>query len=145
MERNTLKKYMKAIVWIDEMSVGVELIDEQHRQIVGVVNHLQEVIEKEESLEIIDSAINFMSDSATALFVTEEKYFIATDYPDYQVHKDKHEVFINKVAEFKEICADSKSKAFVLEVLGFLWEWLSQHIMIDDQKYTQHLNAHGIK
>jgi hemerythrin len=136
---------MKEIIWDDELSVGIEIIDDQHRQIVGVINQLQEVIERDEALEVIDSVISFMSGYASTHFLTEEKFFIATDYPEYEQHKEMHDIFINKVAEFKETCASGKSKEFVLEVSSFLWDWLSQHIKVEDHKYARHLKEHGIK
>ncbi|WP_291857947.1 hemerythrin domain-containing protein [Marinilabilia sp.] len=71
-------------------------------------------------------------------FSNEEKYM---NYPDYNDHKEKHDLYVNTITAFYEKVKNEKI-FFSLVVTNFLKTWLTNHIKGTDQNYASY--AHNI-
>jgi hemerythrin len=131
------------IEWNKSLSLDIAEIDAQHQQLVKLINDLHTaMIERKprESLgEIIDGLIAYTKSH----FATEEKYFIEFGYNESVAHKVLHKEFVNKVATFKK---DFEGQKIMLsmEVMGFLKDWLIEHIMGQDRKYAPLFKSKGL-
>ena len=65
------------------------------------------------------------------------------DYPAYAEHKLEHEALTAQVAEYKERLASGKA-SFSIELLTFLSEWLTKHIMKTDRQYRDFFTLKGV-
>jgi len=119
--------------------MGVKQIDDQHKGLLDFVNDLfshSTGNEKEEQAyfkEVIQQAVEYIKNH----FATEEKYMIATRYPDYAAHKKVHESFtltvINSVKEYES------GKRLVLEKFAyFLKDWVLSHVAVMDKQYSDY-------
>src|SRR3989337_68690 len=72
---------MEKITWDESFSVGVRVLDAQHKQIVTMVNTLIEMNEAKVDSEIISDTLTKMTKYASDHFEREEQYMIAYDYP----------------------------------------------------------------
>ena len=131
-----LSKNNDHIIWHDSYSVGIQIIDEQHKGLVNFTNDLFSHVtgnEEEERIYfsgIIEQALDYVKNH----FVTEEVCMIATNFPGYSEHKKTHDEFtfnvIKTMNEFKT------SKLLVLEKFAnFLREWILSHIAVMDKQY----------
>ena len=127
----------KNITWSDEYSVGIQLIDDQHKGLIDFTNNLFSHVtgnEEEERVyfdEVIQQALEYVK----IHFVTEEKCMAAVNFPGYSEHKQTHDEFtftiIKSVNEYKN------GKTLVLEKFAdFLKEWVLSHIAVMDKKYS---------
>ena len=97
--------------WDDNYSVGVAEIDEQHQELIELINRLHEAIEQGSAGNAASSAINELDTMSSVLdelvdyscyhFSTEEKYMLEYTYPEYDRHKRLHAQFVDRVEAFK--------------------------------------------
>jgi hemerythrin len=90
------------------------------------------------------TVINEMVEYSSYHFSTEEKYMRQYMYPDYEKHKKEHEFFINKVRTLKSDF-DGGQAILSSQLMAFLKEWLSGHILDMDKKYEPFFQAKGLK
>jgi len=128
-----------SVFWDDAFSVGFELIDNQHKELVRMTNELFNGCKRGSTaadiafIKTIRSAVEY----AKTHFATEEKYMTQVDYPDYAEHKGEHESFgVTVVQAVKEFEA---GKSDPLELARFLKQWLLNHIAKSDKKYAPYL------
>lgn len=66
------------------------------------------------------------------------------NYPDLEAHKKEHSAFIEKVQNIKTRL-DAGSLVLSLEVTNLLNEWIMNHVLDSDMKYSNCLKTVGIR
>jgi len=132
------------IPWSDELSVGMETIDSQHRKLVKMVNNLHRAIKAHHTQEALGALLIELKDYAVTHFATEEKLFAEFGYPDTKGHVEIHKKLAQKVLDF-EAKFLSGQVSIGMELLLFLKDWLVNHIMKVDKRYMGFLQDHGVK
>jgi len=131
------------IEWSDELSVGIQEIDEQHKVLVNLVNEMDEAIRdhhgREGSLRILGRLVDYTK----IHFAVEESLMRIFEYPGYNEHKAQHEELLQEVADLQEKIKGGGSISF--QLLHFLKMWLTQHIMDSDKEYSPHMLKAGLK
>lgn len=135
---------MEFIQWTDKLSVDVSKIDNEHKQLVAMINQLFTAMQEGKSQEIVRPILENMVSYAKGHFATEEKYFEQLGYPQAEDHIAEHKDFIASVNQF---IRDYKAGKVALstEILKFLKDWLSKHILGSDKQYSAFFNAKGVK
>lgn len=134
---------MAFMEWDDRFSVNVAEIDEQHKKLIGMVNTFYDSIvddEKNAFGELLDS----LGEYTAYHFTTEEKYMEEFNYPETEAHKREHELFAAKALDVKKRFEDG-SLVVSLELTGFLRDWIVDHVMGTDKKYTQCFHDNGLR
>lgn len=127
---------MKIAVWKPELSVSVKSIDEDHQKLFDLINQLFEAMTKGKGKEVIGSVIEELEKYTIFHFNREETYFRVTNYARVVEHTREHQIFKQKVAEFKNNFSSGSS--ITPEVLTFLRDWLLNHISKSDKAYEEH-------
>jgi len=135
---------MSGFEWRDNMSVGVEEIDDQHRQLIKTMSDLNEAIIKHEAEKVLTETFARLYDYILFHFATEEKYFDQFNYEGSVEHKAAHQFFADRVMEMQEK-AKIDPRALSLELVAFLDFWLVGHVLVMDQKYVECFHANGLK
>ena len=137
---------MTEIKWDDSLSVGIELIDEQHKMLIQKIKDLSDAVDAARGLEKVIQTLEFMLDYTEFHFSTEEKHMYNMDYPGRDVHKQQHEEFkttINEmVTEFHEDGATAQLSKWVN---NYLINWLVNHIKSVDTKLSEFLQEQGFE
>jgi hemerythrin len=137
---------MSNIQWGESLSVGVGLIDEQHRKWIERLNEVESAIKSRRGMQQIVSTLDFLSEYTRFHFSTEEKYMVQTGYPGLENHRAKHEelekTLGNLIEDFKEDGVTEK----ISEAVGtFLGNWLKDHIRVVDQVFAAFLKEKKIQ
>ena len=130
--------------WKDEYSVGIVKIDNQHKTLVGFLNELYESMKAGKGKDTLDAVLIKLVEYTKTHFATEESLFKLYKYPDYEVHKQKHDKLAAYVLELKQQF-DSGQISNPIQITNFLKDWLGKHIMGTDQLYGPFLNAKGVR
>jgi hemerythrin len=132
------------IKWTPELSVGVTLLDAEHRKLVEMVNTLNQLILSGNKTSVVDSTLAGLLEYTKIHFRNEEDLMKKYGYPLYEKHKKEHDELTSAVKEFIERLQVSVEANFSLELLAFLREWLVNHIKGSDMKYKAFFNSMGI-
>jgi len=132
-------KSNKHVSWFDHYSMGIKLIDDQHKGLINFVNDLfnhstgKEDEERAYFKDVIQIAVSYAKNH----FATEEKYMLATKYQNYAEHKKVHDKFILTI--IKTVKDFESGKRLVLERFAyFLKEWILSHVAGMDILYAQY-------
>ncbi len=129
--------------WSEGLSVQVKEIDEQHKNLVLMVNKLHEAMMNRQGRQVIGGIIDDLAEYTKYHFSTEERYMRQYRYPDMEAHIKEHKLFVQKVSSFKQDY-DSGKLGVTIEVLNFLSNWLVTHISGTDKKFGPFLNGKGL-
>jgi hemerythrin len=135
---------MPLMTWTEKMSVGVKLLDEDHKKLVGMVNQLYDGICTGKGKESLGPILDGLIQYTQVHFAHEEEFFLKTGYAAAAAHKHEHDALTRQVLEVQSKFKAGPGATLSLEVMNFLKEWLVKHIQGSDQKYGPHLNARGI-
>jgi len=135
---------MPLMEWTDDLNVGFELIDKQHRVLLDMINELYDALMEIRGQEALKKIVNRMVEYAAIHFMTEEKQMVEFGYEDYENHKIIHDSFSRKAVDLKNQLSED---GFVLslDVLNFLRDWLVDHIQGTDRKYIPFFTQTGFK
>ena len=136
---------METINWSDRYSVGVEKLDEQHKQIVGMLNRLVSTPEaRDANSETISEILTAMTSYALEHFKTEEALMKKHGYPDFEEHRQEHVAYRKKAIDFStaaSIGVESTPQILV----AYLFEWWTHHILEEDMKYKSFFAKKGVR
>ena len=132
------------INWDERYSVGFELIDEQHKQLVGMINELYSSFIEGKAQETASSILEKMIQYTDYHFTTEHKFFEKYNYPETEEHKKIHKSFVDKAIELKE-GVDSEKVTVSYDIMNFLRQWLLEHILKEDKKFAKYFKQNNIK
>jgi hemerythrin len=123
------------VEWNNRLSVGISLIDDQHKKLVAMTNELYFACNystdfgKAQFERTVHGAVTYVKYH----FATEEKIMEKTFYPGMENHKKEHTEFIQKVLE--NVKAFEEGKFYVPNhFVRFLKDWILSHIAITDSK-----------
>jgi len=129
---------MSQITWDSSYSVGIQKIDEQHKKLINLINHLDAAVGKGQGSAMQGDLIMELAEYLMDHFGMEEALMDKYGYPQYDAHLQIHHSFTRKVKEFRDdIAAGSLSVSE--EALVFLGDWLINHIQATDKLLGDYL------
>ena len=135
---------MAIIEWNDSLSVQIPSIDRQHKVLIDLINKLGKAIQEEKSTAAVSYVVQELVHYTVVHFVYEEGLFKTYGYPEEESHKIAHHKLADKVLQYKTRI-EKGDKAIGDELMAFLKDWLTNHIMKEDMAYSAHLNQRGVK
>lgn len=134
-----------AIEWKEDLSVGVEEVDNQHKELFAKVNELFNACSGGKGKEYIDNVIKYLQDYVVLHFSSEEKLQKQNSYPVYESHKAQHEQFIKDFLALKEkIEQNGVTGLTIVQLNQVLVDWLINHIRKSDKAFGAYLREKGI-
>ena len=94
--------------WTPDLSVGVEAIDNQHKELIRRMNAFFSSMEGNDQKKVLDM-LAFLADYVVTHFRDEEALQVRCNYPGYAEHKKLHQDFVSQV---KEMTKDIKEQGF---------------------------------
>ena len=129
---------MQKIIWSETLSVGVRILDDQHKRIIGVLNDLNENPQAKVDSELISDSLTGLTRYAVEHFREEERLMGLCEYPGIEEHKNRHREFREKIAECC-MAATHHVASVPKELLTYLRDWFNGHILHEDMKYKPFL------
>lgn len=123
------------VVWTSSLSVGVELIDEQHKVWFEKANELFEAGRQRKAKEYIVTMFDFLDDYTKQHFRDEEAYMEKIRYPEIDAQKRMHASFIENLAKLKRDYDESGGNIMlIVNANKMIIDWLTNHITNMDMK-----------
>lgn len=133
---------MEKIVWTDDMAVGIEIIDEQHQELVNHLNNLSAAIDAHDGPGKIGTMLEYLIEYTHFHFSEEEKLMKEKNYSQLEEHIAKHDEFKKELADLEEDYREDGPTHRLAEFIDNLMvNWLLKHICKVDKEFAASLNG----
>lgn len=117
-----------------EYFTGIELIDEEHRQLFSYADEAYELLHEEfipDKYDRIAVILNQLREYTKKHFADEEAYMESISYKRIFTQKVQHQSFIDKLddIDLDSIDAGQDQDKVIGDILTFLTDWLIHHIL----------------
>ena len=128
--------------WTPALSVGIEEIDAQHRELFRRAGGLLDAV-REGNAGGVSELVGYLHRYAVTHFGAEEAAMRERRYPGYVRHKAEHDRFIADLLDLAEE-HDDRGGAFVAPRLDrWLAAWLREHVSGTDAELGRFLSSRG--
>ena len=135
--------YNEGLKWDNSISVKVDLFDSHHKELINLINKLYRAMEKGDGNNLLLPILDELIDYTAYHFGAEEEVFEKYNYPHKDSHIEQHASFVTKAKDLHQGLKEG-SAVLTNEVLDFLQDWVVNHIMKVDFKYTEFLSDKNI-
>ncbi|HEY3840885.1 MAG TPA: bacteriohemerythrin [Bryobacteraceae bacterium] len=131
------------IRWLPDYTIGVDQIDQEHRQLFALAAKLDSAIQSGHEKEVLGG----ISEDLVALtgdhFAHEEQLMDAIGYPYAREHHAQHEEIRQKIqSQVQKVGEDEHIRS--LRLLELLIQWLKCHTTTTDRRLGNYIQKHGL-
>ena len=124
---------------------GITLIDDEHRRLFEIIKETNDLIHEKflhDKYDEIVRLITELRDYTEFHFSDEEALMTRIQYPGLDAQKRAHSAFIERLVEIDlndldEM--DDHQQEYLLDLIQFLLDWLTNHILACDQKIGEYM------
>lgn len=130
-----------SISWREELAIGDQRIDGQHRELLQRFDTLLAACRRGEGRAELTQLLGFLDDYVVKHFGDEEQLQQSSGFPDFQSHQLQHLGFVKRLQKLKR-SIDSQGEVQLDHVLGtnkMLLDWLVNHISTADRELGRFL------
>lgn len=134
--------------WKDSYSVNVAEIDKQHKRMFEIGGRITDLVLANDEYDHYDeimSILQELTDYTVYHFGFEEKLMEQYGYKELDSHKIEHAFFIKKLEKFHEKDIDADQKIVSADLIAFVSDWITSHILTTDFKYRDHFSGKGLR
>jgi hemerythrin len=129
------------IEWDDRYLVGIQLIDDQHKELLRLINnfYLGCLEEDENAKTYFKLTVHGLINYIQYHFSAEEQILERIKYPDRAAHKRQHDEFVRDILEK----AGNFERGRAVSLKGFIRyvkDWMVTHITLIDKKYATYIH-----
>lgn len=135
---------MALISWSSMLSTGVGEQDNQHKKLIDLINQLNDAMLGGKGDQVLGKVLSELVNYTVTHFGYEEKLMAQHGYADTAAHKAEHAKFVQTAGDLKKKF-DSGNAKITTDIMNFLRDWLTNHIMKTDKRLGQALNKAGVK
>jgi hemerythrin-like metal-binding domain len=127
-----------AVQWTEDLRVGIEQIDNQHKELFKRVNDLFTACNERRGKQEVGYTLNYLYAYVHEHFHDEQEYQKKLNYPEYQTHLKLHNDYIKDVEELKkEFERDGATLGFIIKFNKNVVDWLVNHIRVVDKRFGE--------
>lgn len=133
---------MTLLEWRDDFTIGIEEVDHEHREMIGLINALYAALGDDRSSERVEGFLGEIYAGISAHFALEEKVMRARHYGSLTEHKSDHERLLDDLRDLM----DEQASGAILDEERFaarLAQWFSGHFGTHDVRLHRFLGTGG--
>jgi hemerythrin len=132
---------MPSLHWKDEYSVGIEAVDYEHRQLIELINQLEQKLGASDSKHSVPAFFGDLLKGISAHFALEEKFMRDHAYDRLGPHKQDHERLLDELRDIMD--AFEHGEEFdATGLTGRLDVWFTRHFRTHDAELHRALGSH---
>lgn len=132
---------MSLLTWKPEYSVGIASMDDEHREMIGMINGVYARLDALSEPGDIEACLEEIFSTISAHFALEERIMREAAYEEYEAHKDDHEDLLDEIRDLMDdFVADAVTGRRILEAR--LSAWFSRHFASFDARLHGQLGPH---
>lgn len=136
-----------AFQWKDRYNLNIPEIDKQHQRLFEIGARVYDLAMSNDSYDHYDEILDLLKellDYTEYHFKFEEELMSKHQYSGFDQQHDDHIFYVEKIKAISSRDIDSDQQKATLEIVDFLSEWISSHIMFSDRKYAMEFKEKGI-
>jgi hemerythrin-like metal-binding protein len=130
------------IDWKDDMAIGIEPFDREHRDLVEAINRLHAVATGPTDPAAFNAAVDRLIHITEEHFTHEETVLRHHGCPNLGMHQREHDELLDDVTALRLVGDDLEE---VIGMLEMLRDWLHDHIVHFDRGYRGCLDGKVIQ
>lgn len=127
------------VTWDANMSVGVGVLDDDHRRLLDMFNGLLRTNVATRGKEDLKALLTDLRDYTDVHFSREEAMMRVHRYPDLEAHLAAHRYFIDEIAKLQTEFESGHAMMLRIDLILLLKEWLIEHIQTVDTRYKPYM------
>lgn len=124
---------MPILQWDNALNIGLPSIDEQHRQLVAMLNRLYDAMQDGAAQSELRELLAGLGAYTAQHFTDEEVHMRSVGFAGLEEHHREHERLKQRVADYQQRIQNDDA-AITEEIMDFLCDWLMDHIQDMDQR-----------
>ncbi|MGI9483096.1 MAG: bacteriohemerythrin [Hyphomicrobiales bacterium] len=125
---------MSLIEWKKEFETGIEAVDHEHQELVGLINELHEKIGQNASDETIKEFLGEVFAQISAHFALEETVMRKHSYDEYQAHKADHEALLDDIRDIMDDFDAGNYNDYENALAPAVRDWFVNHFKTKDAR-----------
>jgi hemerythrin len=140
--RGELGLIPRNVRWTPQLSVGVEEIDAQHRELFRRVDLFLAAMAERRGARELEPLLRYLRTYAQEHFAQEQQLMEFSGYAALGDHLEEHQAFESRCEELAdELAGTGPTLGLARELVGLLVEWLSAHVSTTDRRFGAYLAA----
>lgn len=139
------------LVWRDQMSVGNDLIDQDHRYLICLVNSIELVLKHGDDAEALSAFVQQLVSYTQFHFRREEMIQKKMLYPQLGAHANTHNEILTHVQKLQQdvlehhqhvkdsVWVENEREMITQRVMNLLREWVLNHLLVEDKRMEPYL------
>lgn len=124
---------MSLLQWKQEYSVGIESMDDEHRQLIDLINGVYAKLDAKSDALQIETCLGDIFNAIAMHFALEERIMRAHNYDEFDAHKEDHEELLDEIRDLmEEFVSDPDAGAVALKKR--LSDWFADHFATFDAR-----------
>lgn len=132
---------MDRTAWSDKFRLGIEAIDQQHRQLFELIAKLNRLLDAQAGTGEIQLVLGQFVRWAEIHFASEETLLAVAGYPGMAEHAAEHRAFVATLDKNIKLVGSRPIAVTETKIASLLSAWLQQHILENDRSYVSHVLA----
>lgn len=130
---------MSLLKWKPEYSVGIDSMDDEHREMIDLINTTYDKLEKESEAGQIEDCLGEILSTISMHFALEERMMQRSGYAEYQAHKNDHEKLLDQIRDLMDVFFDDPVTGGK-RLEEKLSSWFATHFSSFDARLHGHLS-----
>jgi len=118
---------MTSITWRDEYLTGMRVLDEQHRQLIELLNSLDDAVRRDRGPRVVDAILNDLIAFTQEHCGYEEQVLAVAGCDDLAAHQRRNREWLGAVERFQHEHLTA-GRPLSAEFRRSLREWLADHL-----------------
>lgn len=124
---------MTLLQWKPEYSIGIESMDDEHREMMRLINEIHDRLNADSDADQINHCLGEIFNAISMHFALEERLMKDNAYAEFQAHKDDHEKLLDEIRDLMDEFYDNSATGMsALE--ESLSGWFSTHFSTFDAR-----------
>ena len=120
--------------WTSALSIGVNDIDNQHKELFQRINSLVDAIDEKRGSEEVSETFIFLQEYVFQHFTAEQNLMLSRHYPESDEHMLLHNGFIRDIYLLQDQYEkDGATPELLSTVKSKVSEWFLDHVTIKDK------------
>jgi hemerythrin-like metal-binding protein len=124
------------VKWNNSLAIGIEAIDNQHKQIFEYLLAIENSVAKRDPWHILRFLLSQMAEYMKFHLAVEEAMLEIVRYPQRAEHGQAHAKIMEQIAELEKQLQKTGSGT---DLVNFFEYWFIRHVLADDRQYAAYV------